>query len=54
MSTKGSRKRPTQISRAEEELRYELAFRCKDNPKRKAEILKLLAEIHQVKENDNE
>lgn len=45
MTYKGSWKRPTQISREEDDLRYELAFRCKDNPKRKEEILKRIKEL---------
>lgn len=50
MSVKGSWKRPTQISKEEEDLRYELAFRTKDNPERKAEILKRLEEIQKEKD----
>lgn len=51
MGVKGSWKRPTQISREEEDLRYELAFRCKDNEERKQEILKRLEEIQKEKED---
>lgn len=49
---KGSWKRPTQISPEEENLRYELAFKCKDKPERKEEILKRLDEIRAEKKRD--
>lgn len=54
MGVKGSWKRPTQISREEEDLRYELAFRTKDNPERKEEILKRLEEIQEEKKNGSD
>lgn len=41
--SKGSRQRPSQITATEEDLRWELAFKCKDNPERKKEILAILA-----------
>lgn len=45
MGVKGSWERPRSVSKEEKDLRYELAFRTKDNPKRKEEILKRLEEI---------
>ena len=51
MSTKGSWKRPSQISLEEEELRHELAFG--DDPKRKRAILRKLKKIEKEKENDS-
>ena len=53
MSGKGDKRRPTLISQREEDLRWELAFRCKDNPERRDEILKLLEEIQNEKQNNH-
>ena len=49
MSGKGDRQRPRQITKEEEDLRWELAFRCEDNPARKDEILKRLKELAEAK-----
>ena len=43
--SKGSRRRPSQVSMVVKDLRYELAFNCSTNPERKEEILKLLEEM---------
>jgi len=50
MSGKGDKRRPRLISAEEEELRWELAFGCKNNPKRKEEILK---ELERRKQNES-
>jgi len=48
---KGDRRRQAQISKEEEELRWELAFGDKNNAKRKADINKRLKEIAKEKKN---
>ena len=46
--SKGSRQRPALIPKEIEELRWELAFRCKGKPERKEEILKLLEDFGKI------
>jgi len=46
---KGDKRRPKQISMEENDLRFELAFKTKDNPERKEEILKILNQIEEDK-----
>ena len=54
MSGKGSRQRPRQISATEEELRWELAFRCGDDLHRKREILEQLEQLAKQKEGNKQ
>jgi hypothetical protein len=46
---KGDKRRPRLISAEMEDLRWELAFKCKDNPERKKEIL---ARLEQLKKGE--
>ena len=49
MSTKGSWQRPTYIGQTEADLRWELAFKCVDNPERRKQIVKLLKQLEKDK-----
>jgi len=50
---KGDKRRPSQISFEEEQLRWELAFRCVRKPERAEEIKVRLKEIEKEKSDED-